>query len=309
MPPADRYAAPAHGRARWIDAGGLRVHAVTWQGGGDGAGPQPPPALLLHGLGGSTVYWELVGPRLAASLATRVTAVDLAGFGRTRAEPRAAELSANARLVASILEREGPAVLVGHSMGGSLAVQVAAKRGALVRGLVLVTPALPQIEASGLPQPLFARNLLATLPELGPFLVGLYRILLTPTQLVDDRLRAGTLRPDRVDPEIRRRLVELAALRRGFGEGAGAYAAAARTLLGYLASPLGMRDDARAVRCPALLVHGEHDRLVPLALARSVHERHPAWQLAVLSACAHIPQIERPAALVEAIERWWDSEL
>ena len=91
---------------------GLKVHAVGW-GGADGQPPigreQRRRLLLLHGLGGTSIHWELAGGRLAERLRAHVTAIDLAGFGRTRARSEQASVFANARLVAALaaeLEKE-----------------------------------------------------------------------------------------------------------------------------------------------------------------------------------------------------------
>src|SRR6185295_6945465 len=73
----------------------------------------------------------------------RVTAVDLIGFGRTRALDRAATIATNRAVVEGVLDASAPAVVVGNSMGAVIAAGVAARRPDLVVGLVLVDPALP----------------------------------------------------------------------------------------------------------------------------------------------------------------------
>lgn len=102
------------------------------------------PVVLLHGLSGSSRWWS----RNVDALAERhlVAAVDLIGFGRNRRFsglplllPTFAEVTA---VLARWLETFGePVHLVGHSMGGQIAIELAAERPDLVRSLVLVNAA------------------------------------------------------------------------------------------------------------------------------------------------------------------------
>src|SRR6266704_1878725 len=123
-------------RSRTVDLGGP-VHFADFGGAG-------PTMVLVHGLGGSHLNWAAVGSALAAR--ARVLAPDLAGFGRTPLAGRAATVQANRRLLDRFLDAvgDGPAILVGNSMGGLIAMLEAARRPAKVAGLVLVGPAQPR---------------------------------------------------------------------------------------------------------------------------------------------------------------------
>jgi predicted alpha/beta-fold hydrolase len=101
----------------------------------DARGLTGPAVVCVHGLGGSHANWHDLGPLLAKH--RRVIAVDLAGHGRTPRAGRSASVSANVGLLARFLEDvvEGPAVVVGNSMGAGIAVLLAAARPAAVRGL------------------------------------------------------------------------------------------------------------------------------------------------------------------------------
>ena len=133
-------------RERWVDCDGAWVHTADWEPDAVVAGAAP--VLLVHGLGGCTVNWELVGQQLADALGTRVTAIDLPGFGRTRADTRAPTFPLYLELLAAFLEARGPALVMGNSMGGSLGVALAANHPELVTGLVLVNAALPRPRAT-----------------------------------------------------------------------------------------------------------------------------------------------------------------
>src|SRR5437868_4058244 len=67
---------------RWFDANGRWIYTAEWESAEAQAGAIP--VVLVHGLGASTVSWELVGQALADRLGTTVTALDLPGFGRSR---------------------------------------------------------------------------------------------------------------------------------------------------------------------------------------------------------------------------------
>ena len=148
-------------RERWVDCDGMWVHTADWEpnrpssngSSGSERGSGCPPILLVHGLGGSTVNWELVGGHFADALGTTVTAIDLPGFGRTRSESGSPTFDVHARLLAAFLEARGPAVVVGNSMGGALGVALAASRPELVPGLVLVNAALPRPAATSSSSP------------------------------------------------------------------------------------------------------------------------------------------------------------
>src|SRR6516164_6917959 len=128
------------GTTRTLYADGLAVHAVEWR---SARGHPDRRVLLLHGLGANTLSWEPIARPLADRLDAVVTAVDLAGFGRTRAPAGRALLGRQRQLVTRLLDRLGPSLLVGNSMGGSIGIGVTADRPEHVRGLVLVNPAVP----------------------------------------------------------------------------------------------------------------------------------------------------------------------
>lgn len=108
-----------------------------------GAGP---PLVLLHGLASSSRYWLPHLDRLGSSY--RVIAPDLLGFGRSP-KPEGATYTAEEHLAALLAALEprldGPATLVGHSMGAMLALHLATVRPDLVARLLLV--ALPALDS------------------------------------------------------------------------------------------------------------------------------------------------------------------
>jgi pimeloyl-ACP methyl ester carboxylesterase len=284
------------GQERWLDVDGFRVHAVEW---GDG----DARVLLVHGLGGHTISWEPVAPELAERLHATVTAVDLPGFGLTRVPGgRRATLGTHGRLLRALIERSGPAAVVGNSMGGALGVGLAARHPQLVRALVLVDPALPRPAANAAQWALMARLAPTLMPQLGSRVLAFRGRMLGPERLVDQMLAWTVCEPDRLDPALRRRLVDLATTRQSFPEAPAAYAESARALFWYLSR--GMRTDEARVTAPTLIVHGDNDRLVPVAAARALAARRPEFTLEVIDNCGHVPQLEVPDQFLAAAMPW-----
>jgi pimeloyl-ACP methyl ester carboxylesterase len=120
--------------ARSIAIGGVRL-AYTVAGSG-------APAVLIHGLGGSGRWWGPVVPALARD--HNVHTIDLVGFGASAGQRFSLEAAADQ--IGAFMDALGitGALVVGHSMGGFIAAELAADRPELVDRLVLV-------DAAGLP--------------------------------------------------------------------------------------------------------------------------------------------------------------
>ncbi len=97
-----------------------------------------PPLVLVHGLVGSARWWRYNVPAFAPHF--RVYVVELVGFGSNRAL-RPARISDSAELLAAFIARlpDGRADVIGHSMGGQIAMHLAANHPERVRRLVLAT--------------------------------------------------------------------------------------------------------------------------------------------------------------------------
>jgi pimeloyl-ACP methyl ester carboxylesterase len=108
-----------------------------------------PTAVYVHGLGGSSLNWTDLMSRLQPYVDG--WAVDLGGFGGSP-PPRDVDMTpaGHARGVAELIDHigNGPVHLFGNSLGGAVALQLAARRPDLVRTLTLVSPALPSLFAT-----------------------------------------------------------------------------------------------------------------------------------------------------------------
>jgi pimeloyl-ACP methyl ester carboxylesterase len=129
---------------------------IESQEGGSG-----PPVVLVHGLAGSHRWWLHTVPALRRRF--RVLVPELVGFGGSRPAPRQPAVAELAELLAEwiALRVGGPAHVVGHSLGGQLALHVAARRGESVDRLVLV-------DAAGVPRRLTLAEAARFLTELAP---------------------------------------------------------------------------------------------------------------------------------------------
>lgn len=134
---------------------GYQIHAVEY-------GTSGTPLVLVHGLSGSSQWWYRNVPGLARE--HRVLIPDLIGFGRSRRPRlRLPTLDAVAEVFGEWLEARGVERphLVGHSMGGQMAIHLAARSPERVERLVLV-------DAAGIPRPLSPGKLMRFAAEVAP---------------------------------------------------------------------------------------------------------------------------------------------
>jgi pimeloyl-ACP methyl ester carboxylesterase len=122
----------AEALARTVAGAGVRLHVREWTG-------REPGLLLTHGLASSSHIWDLVAPRLSRP-GTRVVAYDQRGHGRS-AKPSSGygfdRTSADAAAVIRATGLRRP-VVVGHSWGANVGLELAVRRPRLVGGVVLV---------------------------------------------------------------------------------------------------------------------------------------------------------------------------
>lgn len=255
---------------------GLRLHWV-----GDGRGPA---VVFLHGLGGFAESWR---PTMAA-LAGRhtVLALDLPGFGRS-AKPRARyHLEFFAAAVEGFLDAMGipHATLVGHSLGGAVAVTFALRRPPRVERLALLGALVPGFYTLSVPYRL------AVVPGLGDGLAlvrsaALYRRALSRCFYVPDRATVdflvGHAWADRTC--LTARLAFLRTLRHCRDD--------------LVARAPAYRRAIATLDLPVLLVHGRHDPVIPAAACRAAGAVFPRAEVRWLDACGHFPHLECPSAV------------
>jgi pimeloyl-ACP methyl ester carboxylesterase len=295
------------GRAHHLDADGVRVYAVEWV---PSSAAVDRRIFLIHGLGANTLSWLPFGRPLADSTGATVTAIDLVGFGRTRAPEREASLGTNRKVVTALLDELGPATIFGNSMGGVVGTGVTARRPELVEALVLVNPALPWGRLGVGDWLRAARFAPLMMPALGGHAVAARARFLGAARVVDATLSISLHEPERLDAGLRDELVALASERYAYGEAPRAYADAARSLLWELGRGMFDRDLAAASASrPTLLVHGVEDRVVPVSRVHTAREQHGDVTVALLDGVGHAPQLEAPDRLLEVATGWLDARM
>lgn len=283
-------------------AGGVSLHVRRTPGAED------ETVLYVHGLGGSSTNWT----DLAALLApwANGASIDLPGFGFS--EPERAfdfSLDAHAEVVRKYVEGldRGPVHLVGNSMGGAVALLVAARHPGLVRTLTLISPAMPdrRPDPRRLSDPLMA---LAYLPLVG--------------KRARRKLAAYTAR-ERAQQVIRlcfadphsfpdHRMAELVEEHTARAELAWANAAMSRSTFGifrtwFARGEASLWRVAPTVRVPALVVWGSEDKVISVRRADRTAKLLPRGRLLVLPRTGHVAQMERPVAVAKAILGMWEA--
>ena len=265
----------------------LHGHRVNFNIAGQG-----PPVVLIHGVAGRAGQWDQTAQFLAEG--HTVIAPDLLGHGDS-AKPRGDySLGAHASGIRDLLVGLGieRASVVGHSLGGGIAMQFAYQFPERCERLVLVS-------SGGLGQEVHPLLRAATLPgsELVLPLLAHPRVLdvasLIPRVLGQIGLRT---RPD------------LGEMARGYQSlsNAAARNAFIHTLRGVI-DPTGQRINASdrlylASNMPTLIVWGCRDRIIPVEHARPAHEAMPGSHLELFEEAGHFPHLDEPLRFARTLE-------
>jgi pimeloyl-ACP methyl ester carboxylesterase len=271
-----------------LEARQLRLHGhrAVYRIAGSG-----PAVVLIHGMVNSSRHWEQVALRLADDYT--VVAPDLIGHGDSTTPRGDYSLGAHAASIRDLLAAIGVdrATIVGHSLGGGVAMQFFWQFPQRTERLVLVS--------SG---------------GLGPEVSPLLRSATLPG--VSALLRLAS------DPRLATALWRLGERLRARGFGAGVYIQAMARAIRPL-SPHGARQaflhtlrsviDVRGQRVsaldrlylldgfPTLIVWGERDNTIPLSHGRAAHEAIPGSRFETLPRAAHFPHLEDPDGLAATL--------
>jgi pimeloyl-ACP methyl ester carboxylesterase len=243
--------------------------------------------VLLHGVAASRLVWRRVIGPLARG--RRVIAVDVPGFGESEPAGPGFDLDRVAdRLIGGLqLDRFD---LVGHSLGGAVAVATAARHRDAVRRLVLVAPA-------GLaPRATRVAAALGAAAERSVYARRAIGYQLAARSRGRQAMFGATVADAAgLHPADARLLLDASA-------GGRRVAAGVRRAL-----EADLRDDLAAAPMPVGLIWGAVDRIVPYGGLEAVRRLRPDTAVETIAATGHIPQIERPAEFVAALERILDA--
>lgn len=248
----------------------LRVHV-------DQKGVRPrATVLLLHGIGDSGAAWDGIVAELPRDV--RVISVDLLGFGKSPA-PRWLKYNVNVQarsVVRTLLGRRirHPLIIVGHSMGSLVAVEVARRYPLLVKSLILCSPPLYSDEQR--------RRLL---PNPNKLLRSVYRLLIShPEKLIAISSLVSKVKVVGLPFDITRDNVEV--------------------FMSALESSIVNQttiDDITTLKKPMHMIHGNRDPLVIKANLAAVEAKSANAQLTVVKASHELGGAYVPA-IVEVIE-------
>jgi pimeloyl-ACP methyl ester carboxylesterase len=285
-----------------IDAKTISLHGRPLRYVEAGSGPV---LLMIHGMAGTYENWHAVIEPLAQRYT--VIAPDLPGHGNSQPGAGDYSLGSLAAGLRDLLITLGHdrATLVGHSLGGGIAMQFAYQFPEITERLVLVS-------SGGLGPEVSPVLRAAALPGANLFIAA----TAGPGSVAGSALARGLaaigLQPSADVAEVARGYASLAdAGRRG------AFLATLRSVVGTEGQRVEAGDRLYLTEgVPVLIIWGRHDRIIPVAHGEHAHEAIPGSRLEIFDAAGHMPQLELPARFVAVLERFleetepaqWSSE-
>ena len=280
-------------RGRLVEVAGTEAYVAQ---AGEGA-----PILLLHGFGDTADCWRRVVPAL--SRRHRVVAIDIPPFGRSR-DPAALGKDGLVdwypgffRALLDELELDR-VTLVGHSLGGAIAMHATLERPESVARLALIAPAGL---GEGAP---WWWHAVAGRP------VNWAALLKLPNPLAGQAIRAGLrgFLEERLLYDARRleEVIDHFVALHGGRQPLERLLSTGRALIpGYDGRLI---ERVREIECPVAVIWGRQDRLAPVSHAGAFEAAVPHARIEVLERCGHYPQIEHPSRVTELLEALLDYE-
>ncbi len=258
-----------------------------------------PAILLIHGIGDNSTTWSGVQTTLAQRFT--VIAPDLLGHGKSdkpRADYSVAAYANGMRDLLSVLDIERVTV-VGHSLGGGVAMQFAYQFPQLVDRLILVG-------AGGVTKDVNFALRIASLP-MGSEALALLRLpMVLPALQVVGRVAGaamGSTGLGRDLPEMLRILADLPE-----PTASSAFARTLRAVVDWRGQVVTMLDRCYLTESvPVQLIWGTHDSVIPLSHAHLAHAAMPGSQLEIFDGSGHFPFHDDPDRFVEVVEQFIDS--
>ncbi len=262
--------------SKFADLDGLRIHYLDK---GEGT-----PVVLIHGYTSSTYTWKDQFDELSKKY--RVIAVDLKGFGFSDKPDGDYSRRAQGEVVASLLDRlQIPrAWLVGNSMGGETALNVAVAHPDKVLGLVLIDSAGIKVQGRTSLAPWYLQ-----MPVLGRLLTAL---ALTSDQLVRAGLEKSFFDDSKVTDERVNAYYQPLKTQ-------GGQLSATRARAQFELFPI--EDRIPGIKVPTLIIWGAEDTLIPLEAGRKLNELISGSKLVIFEKCGHGPQEEMPERVLSEI--------
>lgn len=239
---------------------------------------QGQPLVFIHGLGSSTRDWEYQVGEFSRSY--EVITFDLRGHGRSDKPPGPYSIPMFAVDTAALLKELGvePAHVVGVSLGGAVALQLALDRPGLVKTLTVVNAA-PAMHGTAEEITQEVDRRVGIVRQLGMGAIG--------------EALSANLFPESGQAELRRTFVERLA-----ENDPDAYAEATRSIAHW-----NVMDKIGNIRCPTLVIASEHD-YSPVELKQSYVKLMPGAQLVVVQHAHHAVTMEKASEFNEILARF-----
>ncbi len=282
--------APAWQFDEWqIDLHGRRViYRIAGEG---------PPVVLVHGMLNSSSHWQSVALNLADSYT--VIAPDLIGHGDSAAPRGDYSLGAHAASIRDLLSSLGieRATIVGHSLGGGVAMQFFYQFPARVERLVLIS-------SGGLGHEVSPMLRTAALPGMSaPLSLAAHPRLLAALWDAGARLRGRGIRQGAYVQAVARALRPLER-----PQAREAFLQTLRAVIDVRGQRVSATDRLYLLESmPTMIVWGERDHTIPLEHGQRAHEAIPNSCLRTLEGAAHFPHLEEPDALAEVLREFLGS--
>lgn len=258
-----------------------------------------PVLLLIHGIGDNSTTWSTVHSKLAQRFT--VIAPDLLGHGQSdkpRADYSVAAYANGMRDLMSVLDIER-ATVVGHSLGGGVAMQFAYQFPQLVERLILVG-------AGGVTKDVNIALRVASLPMGGEALALLRLPFVLPTLQVAGQVAGAMLGRTAVGrdlPDVLRILRDLPE-----PTASSAFTRTLRAVVDWRGQVVTMLDRCYLTESvPVQLIWGRQDVVIPVEHAHMAHAAMPGSQLEIFEHSGHFPFHDDPDRFVELVQRFIDS--
>jgi len=281
--PEELYKKYALASSQQIAIGGVQLHYSD-----EGNRLDSTPLLLIHGTSSSLRTWDGVTAQLKSQY--RIIRFDLPGFGLTGPNPnRDYSTSYYNQVIDSLLTalHVSRVIIVGNSLGGSIATQYAIYQPAKVRGLVLV-------DAAGLPPAKKTTGAigfkLAQMPVINRLLT-----IITPRELVKKSLQDAYGDTEKVTDSLTTQYFDMLT-REGNRQ----------ALIDRMRQGWQVKDSnfLTKVEAPTLIVWGSNDRLIPVENAELFQQKIKNSQVHIWDNLGHVPMEEDPVAFSDILRKW-----
>jgi pimeloyl-ACP methyl ester carboxylesterase len=281
--PEEVYKKYALASSQQIAIGGVQLHYSD-----EGNRLDSTPLLLIHGTSSSLRTWDGVTAQMKSQY--RIIRFDLPGFGLTGPNPnRDYSTSYYNQVIDSLLSalHVSRVIIVGNSLGGSIATQYAIYQPAKVRGLVLV-------DAAGLPPAKKTTGAigfkLAQMPVINRLLT-----IITPRELVKKSLQDAYGDIGKVTDSLTTQYFDMLT-REGNRQ-----ALIDRMRQGWQVTDSNF---LTKVEAPTLIVWGSKDRLIPVENAELFQQKIKNSQVHIWENLGHVPMEEDPGAFSDILRKW-----